>query len=185
MKPDLIGGEEFVEYPWIIPIAKGNSFVRMINLAEEMEQDVLGYGDLILQLATCQEISLYKEIIDRKAVITAHDGHLANLRNKKDQAEEEYLEEVEKFKSMDCEGSLPPEQYELCLAQQALVEDKFAAYEELVNTFNQVIGLRNFEVELMNQAVDTFNNLMDAKDQSCAVVFSERIETQEEEEEGP
>jgi hypothetical protein len=178
VKPATLGGKDFIEEPWIIPIAKGSSFTRMISLAEEMEADAAQYGEKILQLATCQEIQLYREIQDRQATITAHDGRLASLKIKMDQAESEYLAEVEIFNSMGCEGTLPPAQYELCMAQVAVVEEKFAVYDELVNTYNRVVNNRNIEVNQMNLAVDSFNSLMDAKDQSCAVVWSERIEIQ-------
>lgn len=180
VKPTTLGGKDFVEIPLIIPIAEGVSFSRMTALKEEMEVDALAYGEVILQMASCQEINLYKEIVDRKAIITAHDGHLASLDIKKDKAETEYLEEYELFNSMGCEGTLPQKQYELCLEQQAIVEEKYALYEDLVNEYNRVVVKRNAEVDRMNQAIDAFNALMDAKDQSCAVVWSERIDTDEE-----
>jgi hypothetical protein len=181
VKPVTLGGTDFIEEPWIIPIAEGQSFTRMINLAEEMEADASEYGDKILQLATCQEIQLYREIQDRQVTITAQDGRLASLNIKMNQAESEFLAEREIFNSMGCEGTLLPAQYDLCMAQIAVVEEKFAVYDDLVNNYNRVVNNRNFEVTQMNQAIDAFNSLMDAKDQSCAVVWSERIEIQEEE----
>lgn len=183
VKPDTLGGEAFVEDPLVIPIAEGVSFAFMATLAEEMEEEANAYGELILQLSTCHEVSLYKEILDGQAVIEAHDGHLANLGIIGDRAESDYLEEVELFKSMGCEGTpLPPAQYELCLDQLDIVNEKFAAYEEALNEYNRVVGLRNADLGRVNLAVDTFNNLMDSRDQSCAVVFSERIEVEQESE---
>ena len=182
IKPTALDGKEFIEYPSIIPIAEGKSFARMVTLAEEMEQDTTRYGDMILQLATCQEISLFQEIKERKNTLIAHDGHLASLRIKKDNAESEFYEEFELYKSMGCEGTLPQKQYELCMAQQVVVEEKYAVYETLVDEYNRVVGLRNAEVNRMNLAIDTFNSLMDANNQSCAAVFSERINIEEESE---
>lgn len=180
VKPTSLGGKDFNEDPLIIPISEGESFTRMVTLAGEMEQEAAAYGDRILRLATCQEINLFREITDRKAVITAHDGHLANLGIKKDQAYDGYSEALEVFQSMDCEGPLPQKQYDLCMAQLAVVEEEYAAYEAAVNEFNRVVDLRNGEVNQMNQAIEAFNILMDANYQSCAAVFSERIVTQEE-----
>lgn len=180
VKPSSLGGEDFVESPYIIPISSGRSFEAMTLLQEEMEQEALDYGDVILQLATCQEVSLYKEIQDRSATLTAHEGHLANLNIKLDKAKKIYLEEVEHFQSLNCEGVLPPEQYDLCLDQQQVLEDATAVYQKRVNDYNQVVALMNAEVGRFNLAVDNFNSLMDAKDQSCAVVFSERIDLLEE-----
>lgn len=180
VKPTELGGNEFVEEPWIIPINGGKSFERMISLIEEMEEDALLYGDMIIHLDSCQEIELYKEIQERNDVITAHDGHLANLGITMDQAESEFQMEKEVFNSMGCEGTLPQDLYELCVAQQAVVEGVYATYEEARNQYNQVVMLRNADVERLNQAVKAFNSLMDARDQSCAVVWSERIETPEE-----
>jgi hypothetical protein len=182
VKPTTLGGVEFVEYPLILPVAAGTSFARMAALAEEMEQDTARYGDKILQLGSCQEINLFREIQDRKAVITAHDGHLANLGIKRDQAYDEYTEEFEYFQSLGCEGTLPKKQYDLCLAQQAVVEEKVDAYQSLEDEYNRVVVLRNAEVGRMNLAIDAFNSLMDVNNQSCAAVFSERITTEEESE---
>ncbi len=168
VKPAELGGNEFIEEPWIIPINDGKSFTRMISLKEEMEEDALLYGDMILHLASCQEIELFQEIQERNDIITAHDGHLANLGIKMDQAETEFRGELEVFNSMGCEGTLPPDLYELCVAQQAVVEGVYATYEEALNLYNQVVLLRNADVDRLNQAVKAFNSLMDARDQSCA-----------------
>jgi hypothetical protein len=176
IKPATLGGQDFIEDPWIIPIIKGDSFTRMINLAEEMEADASQYGEEILQLATCQEIELYREIQDRQATVTAHDGRLASLRIKLNKAESEYQAAVDKFKAMGCETTPAPG----CAAQYEDVKAKQAIYEELINTYNRVVNNRNTEVNQMNMAIETFNNLMDTKDRSCAVVWAERIEIQEE-----
>ena len=182
IKPTSLGGKEFVEYPKVIPITEGKSFARMVSLVEEREQAELDYGNMILQLATCQEIEIFQEIKERKKTLTAHDGHLASLRIKRENAENKFYEEFELYKSMGCEGTLPQKEYELCMTQQAIVEEAYAVYEELVNEYNRVIGLRNAEVNRMNLAIEIFNSLMDANNQGCAAVFSERITMEEESE---
>jgi hypothetical protein len=180
--PSNIGGRDFTEDPDVIPVAKGKSFARMITLAEEMDVEVIRYGAKILQLATCQEIQLYQEIVVRQANIQTSEGQLANLKIAMDNAYQAFQEELELYETMDCEGILPPAQYEACLAQYEIVEEKLAAYDESVNEYNQVIDRINGEVYRLNLAINTFNSLMEAKDQNCTAVFSERIIMPEESE---
>ena len=183
IKPTNIGGREFWEDPEVIPISEGRSFSRMITLWEEMEGDVTRYGRMILQLATCQEVQLYQEIIVRRAAIQTYDNQLENLEMKIENASQAYQTELEIFQSMGCEEfPLPPEKYESCLTQQKIVEEKLAVYHNKVNQFNEVVELRNGEVNRMNLAIETFNSLMDANNQGCAAVYSERITIPEESE---
>jgi hypothetical protein len=149
----------------------------MTSLAEARVLEIASYGQKILQLATCQEIQLYQEIIDRQNTIKAHDGHLANLQIALENAKQTYEQELETFQSMGCKWATPE-----CLAQQAIVEEKFAIYEEQVAEYNRVVDLRNWEVNQLNTAVDQFNALMDINNQGCAVVYSERIPVPEESE---
>ena len=181
IKPTNIGGREFNEDPIVIPIAEGISFMRMNTLAEEMEVAVIRYGQKILQLATCQEIQLYQEIVVRQVTIRNYDNQLESLRDAVDAAYQAYQEEYEIFLSMGCQKPVPPD-YEACLAQQAIVEEKFALYENKVNEYNQVVESRNGEFNRLRLATDTFNSLMDANNQSCAVVLSERVTEPEESE---
>ena len=179
LKPTNISGREFVEEPMVIPFSEGKTFARMTTLAEEIEVEVIRYGQKILQLATCQEIQLYREIVVRKVAIQDYDHQLANLQAAIENAYQAYQDELEVYQSMGCQGTLLPAKYHACLDQMAVVEEKFALYEAKVNEYNQVVGLRNDEVIGMNQAIESFNALMDVRDQSCVVVYSERIDVSE------
>ncbi len=182
VKPTNIAGREFIEDPEVMPITEGKTFERMNTLVEEMEGDVIRYGQKILQLAACQEIQLYQEIVVRQVTVRDYDNQLANLEIALENAKNAYEEELEIYQSMGCQGTLPPAKYQARLAQQAIVEEKYALYEAKVTEYNQVVDLRNGEVSLLNLAVANFNNLMDANNQSCAVVYSERIDVPEESE---
>ena len=177
VKPTNIAGREFVEEPMVIPFSEGISFDHMTTLAEEMEGDVIRYGQKILQLATCQEIQLYQEIRDREAAIQDYDSQLENLKVALENAKQAYQSELDLYQSMGCKWATPQ-----CLAQQELVEEKYALYEAKVNQYNQVVEARNGEVYRQNLAIDQFNALMDADNQSCGVVFSEGIDLPEESE---
>ena len=79
----------------------------MVSLAEELERNVLMYGEFIQELATCQEISLYKDISDRE---TGLDLQLAAIDQKKvelDAVDLVYQDELQKYNQMGCEGTLP------------------------------------------------------------------------------
>ena len=176
VKPTNIAGVEFDEDPLLIPIAAGKTFSRMTSLAEEMKGETIRYGQRILQLANCQEIQLYQEIVVRRVTISEYENQLDRLQTKSGSAKAAYEEELEIYISLGCDdGPWPPAKYQDCLTQYEILEEKVALYQDAVDEYNRMVDLYGAEVDLLNLAVRNFNALMAAKDQSCSAVFSEGI----------
>lgn len=178
IRPSLLGGEEFTEDPVIIPIAEGASFELMISLAEEMELETIRYGKKMLEMATCQEIQLYREIVVRRAAMGSYGTQLQGLKQDMEEAVQTYQDEMAIFQSMGCQGTLPKEKYEECLDQQAVVQAAYDGYALLVEDFNQVVGENNAELNRLNEAILAFNSLLDTTNQDCGLVFSEPIDVE-------
>ena len=137
--PTTLAGKDFSEEPQIISISEGKSFNRMVSLAEELERDVLTYGEVIRQLSTCQEISLYKDISDRETGLALQLDAIDQKKVQLDAAALIYQQELQKYNEMGCKGSLPQDKYDLCAAQENVVNQKVAIYNDAVEEYNQLL----------------------------------------------
>jgi hypothetical protein len=180
VKPTNLAGNEFREETQIIPISDGKSFNRMVSLAEELERDVRKYGEFIRQLATCEEIALYKEISDRE---TGLDLQLTKIDQKKmelDAADLVYQQELQKYNEMGCEGTLPREKYDLCVAQENVLNQEAAIFNDVVEEYNQLLGEYRFNYDQYAISFDAFEAMMQRSRQGCAVVYTDSLDKQEE-----
>jgi hypothetical protein len=178
VKPSLVSGVPFTENPQVIPIAEGRSFDLMVSLNSGMEGDALVYGDYILELAGCQEISLYKEIHDREAGLDAFELQINQLVEDINSLREEYETEAERAQEMGCKGSLPPAQYETCLPQIDLVNQTAEDYNLLVSQYNQLNEQYQEYYQGYQLIFNHFEALIQENYQDCSSISPENISIQ-------
>ena len=180
VKPTTLAGKDFREEPQIIPISEGKSFNRMVSLAEELERDVLTYGEFIRQLSTCQEISLYKDIRDREMNLDLQKSNIDEMKIQLDAAKIVYQEELQKYNEMGCKGTLPQEKYDLCVAQENVINQEVAIINDSVEEYNQLLDEYRFNYDQYAIKFDAYEALMQRSRQGCAVVYTDSLEKQEE-----
>jgi len=180
VKPTNLAGNEFREEPQIIPISDGKSFNRMVSVAEELERDVLMYGEFIKQLATCQEITLYKDISARETALDLQLAAIDQMKMELDAADLVYQQELQKYNEMGCKGTLAQEKYDLCVAQGEVVDQKAAIYNDVVEEYNQLLTEYRLNYDQYASTFDAFETLMGRSRQGCAVVSTDSLDKQEE-----
>lgn len=175
VKPSKINGEVFSEYPQIIPIAEGHSFRMMTSLAEIMETEAELYGDYVLQLARCEEISQYKSIQSQEWELAGYESELNRLSGRLETLADQLDSEIDQYKSMGCEGELPEEKYQQCTTKLNEIEDVRRTYNDLVRKYNRLYG--EYERHYQGYVGDfqAFQDLMEENDQSCSTVSWEDL----------
>ena len=175
VKPTQFNGINFTEKPEIIKIANGKSFQRMILLAQEMERDAQVYGNYILQLTTCEEVDLYKEIQTWEAGLRQADNQLDELAQALDGTEAALDEEYNRYNAMGCKGSLGKDQYKKCLAQGDVVDLLRDDYNNLVEEFNSLRAAYQDDYDQYAVVFNIFEALMEQSYQGCSNVFPESL----------
>ena len=180
VKPANIGGNIFVEDPQIYPISEGKSFNRMSSLADEINLDVSIYGDQILQLSGCEEISLFKDFRDREDGLDLTSLEIDKLEFELEEADLVYQEELQQYKSMGCEGSLPKDQYDRCMAQGDVVNQAAEIIDKIYEEYKQTFDQYHSDYDQYAFVFNAYNALMQNANQGCAVVYTSGSSMQEE-----
>jgi hypothetical protein len=171
VKPENLGGREFIESPLVVQISEGKTFNKMTYLADLMASEVYQYGKYILQLSTCQEISLFKSIRNSEDQLGVYVGELNQLGIELDNAETAYQQQLGIFDSMDCQGTLPQDQYHRCVNQENLVSEKVNQYNYLVDQYNRLNEEYQEFYEEYKNTYDSFSSLLEENRQGCGVVI--------------
>jgi len=179
VKPEVINGMDFTEQPKIIPIHAGKSFRKMIELRASMQSEANRYGDYILQLAGCEEISRYKALRNQEFELYGYESELDRLSGKLDTASAQYNEAAAEYESMGCEGELPEKKYNECVKQFDEVESLRTRYNDLVRKYNRLFDEYERHYQGYMADFDAFQALMADGYQSCSTVSREELDPQE------
>jgi hypothetical protein len=173
VKPENLAGREFNETPLVVQISEGKTFNKMTFLADQMASEVYQYSDYILQLSTCQEITLFKSIRQSEEQLGVYVADINQLSIELDNAEASYKKQLGIFESMECEGTLPQAQYNRCIDQENLVNQEVNTYNYLVDKYNRLNDdYQDFYEEYKN-SYDRFSSLLEQNRQGCGVVIPE------------
>lgn len=184
VKPEKIGGDDFTETPQIIPVSKGKSFWGMVSLAESMQAEVEEYGDYILQLAGCEEISTYKSIRRKEYKLHEYESELDSFSDQLDQISAQLKEEIAEYEAMGCKGELAEDKYNDCLSKYHEIETLQARYNDLVKKYRRLYEEYESYYQGYMSDFNAFQDLMENANQSCSIVSREDPEMQEESGEG-
>jgi|GEM_PF-1793462 len=175
VKPSILGGEDFTESPQIVPIAEGRSFRKMIDLTETMETEVKVYGEYILQLAGCQEISTYKDIQNHEYKLNEYEEELDGLSTSLEEASNQLEAAVAEYESMGCEGTLPEDKYNQCVNAYDEVEALQTRYNDLVKEYNTLYEDYKRLYQRYVEDFQAFEDLMGEHQNSCSTVSRETV----------
>ncbi|MCJ7734080.1 MAG: hypothetical protein MUP11_05990, partial [Anaerolineales bacterium] len=128
----------------------------------------------------CEGIALYKDIRAREAGFDTIKSKIDEIKTRLDAADLIYQEEMGKYNSMECQGSLPQEKYDRCVAQGEVIDQKVEIYNDLVQEYNQALDEYHADFGQYEIVFDTFDTLMQKANQGCAVVVTDSISKQEE-----
>ena len=180
IKPASFDGRDFVESPQIIPVQEGSSFELMRSLAANREEEVSRYGEFVLQLTTCEEISAYKNIKDQEYALDQHELELADLEGRIDAKANRLNREINQYEEMECEGTLPQEKYDRCVARVDKIKNIRRSYNNLVDEYNGLLEEYNRTYQVYVRNFEAFEELLAASRASCAELSFGEMPAQEE-----
>jgi len=182
VKPRVINGMDFREEPLVIPISRGKSFQKMASLAQTQQVEEERYGEYILQLAGCQEISRYKSVKNQEYELYGYEDQLDEYASRMDSISAERGGLIEEYNAMDCEGELPQEQYEKCSSKADKIEALRRKYNNLVRKYNNLYDKYERHYQGYVADFDLFQDLMDETYKSCATVSRDDLQPEGESE---
>ncbi len=91
-----------------------------------------------------------------------------------------YQGELQKYNEMGCKGSLPQDKYDLCVAQENILNQKVAIFNDVVAEYNQLLDEYRSIYDQYASSFDAFEAVMQSSRQGCAVVIAESLDKQEE-----
>jgi hypothetical protein len=178
-KPELINGIPFKEDPHIIPVSSGNSFDRMIDLKYGMEQETDQYGDYILSLVSCADVSLHKTIKGQESSLQVLEGEISTLDQRLDKMKDRIDLKETNYKKEGCEGSLSQEKYDSC-------KYKYEQLKTILKEYNQIVDLRNNRLaeyndlyEIYQEQISRFNQLINDRSTDCSILTYETFDSGE------
>lgn len=176
VKPRVINGMDLTEEPLIIPIADGKSFQKMASLAQTQQAEAERYGEYILQVAGCQEISRYKSVKNQEYELYQYEDQLDDYASRMESISTQRSGLVEEYNAMNCEGELSQEQYEKCANQSDRIEALRRKYNDLVRKYKDLYD--EYERQYQGYVADfeRFQDLMDETYKSCATVSRDELQ---------
>jgi hypothetical protein len=178
IKPPLINDVPFEEKPVVIPVADGKVFNRITSLNASRGEETQLYGDYILQLVSCQEINLYKDILDREGGLADYEERMNQLVEQVNIAEDEYYKEVKVAEDMGCKGTVSHSLYKKCQDQIEKVNLNVAIYNQRVEEFNQLNEEYQDYYQGYQLVFDSFDALIKENYQGCSNISPETLSIQ-------
>ena len=171
--PQSFGVEFFNETPMILEVSEGKSFNLMSYLHGKMKEDVADFGEDILRLSTCEEISIYKDLIRGENVLVDYETRLEETDIKLHHADMDYKYSLDQYNSMGCEGTLPKAKYNKCLNIYNETEKLRQTYNNLVDEKNNLYDEHSDFFEKYDKDYNDFVDLIKYNSKSCAYINSE------------
>ena len=155
--PQGINETDALTNPRIIKVADGGSFQRMSILAEQRRTETATYGEYILSLSSCKEISLYKKIHETESNMNAIKEDLLSLESEIEPLSQNLDYQVEQFKQKGCQGTVSKSKYKKCEPDWKNIQSLQYTLEGLVLDYNNLVEEYNAIYEIYSADFKTFD----------------------------
>jgi hypothetical protein len=160
--------------PRIIKVADGQSFERMTILAEQRKEQVETYGQYILSLSSCSEISLYKKIEEAVSTMNGIKEDLLSLQGDIDSLSENLDYQVEQFKAKGCQGTVSKSKYKKCEPDLKNIQSLQYTHESLVIDYNNLVEEYNTVYEVYESDFKTFDSIISSHNTCSGLVLGKQ-----------
>jgi hypothetical protein len=172
--PTGINESEILSNPRIIKIADGQSFQRMNILADQRKTQVETYGEYLLSLATCSEISLYKKIREAESKLSGLDAELQSLNDEITPLSESLNYQIEQYNQMGCKGTVSKSKYKKCETERNEILSVQYTYEDLVNEYNSLVDESNAIYDVYTADFKSFESIINSHNTCSGLVLSKQ-----------
>jgi len=166
--PQEIGESDSGNSLQIIKTSGGKTFNRIDSLADQMEIDSNEYGQYILALSTCDEISQYKQIHDKELELIEIEESLDSMESEIEplSLDLDYL--IEQYKEMGCKGTVSKSKYKKCDKEYKHLQSVQYSYEAMVIDYNNLVDEYNDLYETYTSDISRFEDLITNNSTTCS-----------------
>jgi len=167
MISDLVGSVVMNESDLLIKISDGKTFNLINQLVQSREQDVEMYGDFILELATCDEISAYIYLVEQEAVVEGYEERLDALELEIEPIHKRIEENYLKFEDLGCSGKLSSSLYKICSGIVSNIKNQRELSAPLEEEYQALYSEYEEIFEKYDESIGAFDNLLEENHQGC------------------
>jgi hypothetical protein len=169
--PQGINESDILSNPRIIKVTDGQSFERMTILADQRKGQVETYGQYILSLSSCNEISLYKKVEEAVSTMNGIQEDLLSLEGEINSLSQNLDYQVEQFKAKGCQGTVSKSKYKKCEPDWNNIQSLQYTLENLVLDYNNLVEEYNTVYEVYESDFKTFDSIISSHNTCSGLVL--------------